>query len=246
MFYFLWVHELPPASSTSFSQQQLGYLTNWSQSRSHIVTDGQSISKSWCRVPSGAHDQICIYYSLTVTFLFFRGALSDERTGLSFIYAPGPRQHSLSRVRVPLDSWRYFTVSDLRLSFSSPPTTRRVTVEVFELASTRVTNWRLHSHHYIAPARAAQKTPVLCCSEIVASRWYDVFHCWVCSHRHGLHRKQHYYVVYEPLPRNFRMLYSCLFRGRYLATDLHSTIYFSFLYSLILVSAIWIERGVLK
>jgi hypothetical protein len=31
----------------------------------------------------------------------------------------------------------YFTVSDLRLPFSSPPTTRMVTVEVFDPASTR-------------------------------------------------------------------------------------------------------------
>jgi hypothetical protein len=31
-----------------------------SQSQSHIATDGQSISKSWCRAPSGAHDQIFI------------------------------------------------------------------------------------------------------------------------------------------------------------------------------------------
>jgi hypothetical protein len=81
-----------------------------------------------------------IYYSSTVTVLFLWGALSDERTGLSFIYAAGPRQHSFSRVRVPWDSWTYFTVSDLRLPFSSPPTTRRVTVEVFDPASTRVTH----------------------------------------------------------------------------------------------------------
>jgi hypothetical protein len=64
------------------------------------------------------------------------GALSDERTGLSFVYVVGPRQRSRSRVRVPWYSWPYFTVSDLRLPFSSPPTTRRVTVEVFEPAST--------------------------------------------------------------------------------------------------------------
>jgi hypothetical protein len=88
-----------------------------SQSQSHIATDCQSISKSWCRAPSGAHDHICIYYSLTVTVLFFWGALFDERTGLSFIYATGPRQHSRSRVRAPLDSWRYFIISDLRLPF---------------------------------------------------------------------------------------------------------------------------------
>jgi hypothetical protein len=29
-------------------------------SQSHIATDCQSISKSWCRAPSGAHDQIFI------------------------------------------------------------------------------------------------------------------------------------------------------------------------------------------
>jgi hypothetical protein len=28
-----------------------------SQSQSHTVTDGQSVSKSWCRAPSWAHDQ---------------------------------------------------------------------------------------------------------------------------------------------------------------------------------------------
>jgi hypothetical protein len=66
------------------------------------------------------------------------GALSDERTSLSFVYAAGPRQRSLSRVRVPWISRLYFTVSVLRLPFSSPPTTRRVTVEVFDPASTRV------------------------------------------------------------------------------------------------------------
>jgi hypothetical protein len=78
-----------------------------------------------------------IYYCLTVTVLFLSGALSDERTGLSFIYAD-PRQRSLSRVPVPCDSSPYFTLSGLRLPFSSPPTTRRVTVEVFEPAPTRV------------------------------------------------------------------------------------------------------------
>jgi hypothetical protein len=87
-----------------------------------------------------------IYYCLTITVLFLWGALSDERTGLSFIYAAGLRQRSLSWVPVPRDSWPYFTVSDLRLPFSSPPTTRRVTVEVFEPASTRLTLLSSVSH----------------------------------------------------------------------------------------------------
>jgi hypothetical protein len=40
------------------------------------------------------------------------GALSDERTGLSFTIAAGPRQRSHSRVRVPRDSCPCFSVSD--------------------------------------------------------------------------------------------------------------------------------------
>jgi hypothetical protein len=88
--------------------------------------------------PFGAYDQIFIT-CVTVTLLFLWGALSDERTGLSFIYAAGPCQRNLCLVGVPWNSRPYFTVSDLRLPFSSPSTTRRVTVEVFDPASTRET-----------------------------------------------------------------------------------------------------------
>jgi hypothetical protein len=31
-----------------------------SQSQSHITTDGQSVSQSWCRAPSGPHVRIFI------------------------------------------------------------------------------------------------------------------------------------------------------------------------------------------
>jgi hypothetical protein len=68
-----------------------------------------------------------ISYPLTVTISF------DERTGLSFVYAVAPRQRSLYWVRLPWNSWPYFTLSDSRLPFSSPPMTRRVTVEVFDI-----------------------------------------------------------------------------------------------------------------
>jgi hypothetical protein len=87
--------------------------------------------------PSGAYGQIFIT-CVTVTVLFLWGALSDERPGLSCVYTAGPCQHSLSRVWIPWDLRPYFTVSHLRLPFSSPPMTRRVTVEVFNPASTRV------------------------------------------------------------------------------------------------------------
>jgi hypothetical protein len=94
------------------------------------------------------------------------GTFSDNKTGLSFTIVSCPHQRSHSRVRVPRDSWSYFTVSDLRLSqpggpssricipqerwsgyiprhwlpFSSPPTTRRATVKVFDPACTRGSN----------------------------------------------------------------------------------------------------------
>jgi hypothetical protein len=52
--------------------------------------------------PSGAYDQISI--TVTVAGLLTWSAFSDERTGLPFTIAAGPRQRSHSRVRVPWDS----------------------------------------------------------------------------------------------------------------------------------------------
>jgi hypothetical protein len=116
------------------------HLLNQSQSQSHIATDGQSISQS---VSLGIEPYLVLmtrysFYCLRVTVLFSWGALSDEKMGLSFVHATGSCQRSPSWVRVPWKSRPYFTVSDWRLPFSSPPTTRRVTVEVFDPASTRV------------------------------------------------------------------------------------------------------------
>jgi hypothetical protein len=68
--------------------------------------------------PTGAYDQIFIT-CVTVTVLFLWGALSDERSGLPFVYAAGPCKRSLSRVRVPWDLRPYFTVS-LYLYFTLP------------------------------------------------------------------------------------------------------------------------------
>jgi hypothetical protein len=87
--------------------------------------------------PSGAHDQIFTAVRQTVAGVFMWGALSDERMDLSVKIAAGPRQRSYSRVRVTWGSRPYFTLSDSRLPFSSPPTNRRATVEVFDPASTR-------------------------------------------------------------------------------------------------------------
>jgi hypothetical protein len=115
-----------------------------SESESYVTTDGQSASLSWYNASIWGLWPDFYFRSeygirLTVTFLFPWCALSNERTGLSFVSAAGPCQRSLSRVLVPWDLSPYFTVPDLRIPFSSPPTTRRVTVEVFDPASTRVT-----------------------------------------------------------------------------------------------------------
>jgi hypothetical protein len=54
-----------------------------------LLTASQSVSLG-VEPPSGAHDQMFFFYCLTFTVLFLWGALSDERTGLSFVYAAGP------------------------------------------------------------------------------------------------------------------------------------------------------------
>jgi hypothetical protein len=61
-------------------------LIDWlgqSQSQSHFTTDSQSVCLSWCRAPSGAHDQIFILNEITVLYIW--GALFDERPGLCLV-----------------------------------------------------------------------------------------------------------------------------------------------------------------
>jgi hypothetical protein len=66
----------------SESQMELDTKTYWLSDR-----------QSWCQAPSGAHDQIFItVWQLQSCFLW--GAVSDERTGLSFVHAAGPCQPS--------------------------------------------------------------------------------------------------------------------------------------------------------
>jgi hypothetical protein len=113
-----------------------------SESESYVTTDGQSAGLSWNKAPIWGlrPDFYCrteYGIRLTVTFLIPWGALSDERTSLSFTIAAGSCQRSHSRIRVPWDSRPYFTVTDSRLPFSSPRTTHRATVEVFDLTYTR-------------------------------------------------------------------------------------------------------------
>jgi hypothetical protein len=66
-----------------------------SESESHVTTDGQSASFSWNKAPIWALRPNFYYYQ-TVAGLLMWGALSDERTGLSFTIAAGARQRSHS------------------------------------------------------------------------------------------------------------------------------------------------------
>jgi hypothetical protein len=70
-----------------------------SESESYVTTDGQSASLSWYKAPIRGlrPDFFPFGIRVTVTFLIPWGALSDERTGLSFVCAAGPCQRSLSR-----------------------------------------------------------------------------------------------------------------------------------------------------
>jgi hypothetical protein len=136
----------------------LPYWLFLSLSLSYVTTDGQSASLSWNKAPIwGLRPDF--YYCQTIVGLLMWGAPSDERTGLSFTIAAGPSQRSHSRVRAPWVSRPYFTLSDFRLPISSPPTTRRITVEVFDPASTRVTPLLcLFSVCYLLPSSTSPPT----------------------------------------------------------------------------------------
>jgi hypothetical protein len=87
---------------------ELNSLSSWTEyeSESYVTSDVQSASLSWNKAPIwGLWTHI--YYCLKITVLFLWGALSDERTRLSFVYATGPRQCSSSWVRSPLLSRPY-------------------------------------------------------------------------------------------------------------------------------------------
>jgi hypothetical protein len=93
-------------------------LLTSAESESYVTTDGQSASLSWNKgLIWGLRPDF--YYCQTVAGLLIWGALSDERTGVSFTIAARPSQRSHSRVRVPFDSRPYFTVSDSRLLTSA-------------------------------------------------------------------------------------------------------------------------------
>jgi hypothetical protein len=111
-------------------------ICSQSQSQSHIATDGQSVNKSWCQAPSGAHDQIFIaVWQLESCFC---GAPSLPRGQICLLYMLLALASAVFLGSSPLGLATTFYCLQFRLPFSSPPTTRRVTVKVFNPASTQV------------------------------------------------------------------------------------------------------------
>jgi hypothetical protein len=163
---------------------------------SYVRTDGQSASLSWHKAPIWDLGPD-FYCNQTLSGLLIWGALSDERTGLSFTFVTGARQRSHSRVRVPWDSQPYFTVSDSRLPFLSPPTSRRVTVEVIDPASTRENLLLYAAEHFFMITlnghRRKQNIIIKKACLLIRCLAMDVLFLRVCSRRD---------VFIESLPSN--------------------------------------------
>jgi hypothetical protein len=66
-----------------------------SQSHSHTATDSQSVSMSWCQAQIWDIWPEIFFFKVKVTVLYFWGALSDERSGLSCISLCHWSLHSL-------------------------------------------------------------------------------------------------------------------------------------------------------
>jgi hypothetical protein len=75
--------------------QETTYLfsSQSSQSQCYVTTDGQSASLSWCQAPVWGQ-RADFYYSWTFPGLLMWGALSDDKTDVSFTLAADPCQCS--------------------------------------------------------------------------------------------------------------------------------------------------------
>jgi hypothetical protein len=85
--------------------------------------------------------------------------LPEEKIGLSFTIAAGPRQRSHSRILVPRDSWPHFTVSDSRLSQPGGPGPR-IYIPHEQGGPIISPGTGGAGPRYTASVRAAQKTPL--------------------------------------------------------------------------------------
>jgi hypothetical protein len=105
------------------------------ESESYVTTEGQSASRSWNKAPIWGLRRSLLLSGSCVLVDVGRSLWREDWSVFYNCCWSSPGSHF--RVRVPWESWTYFTLSDSRLHFSWPSTTRRVTVVVFDPASTR-------------------------------------------------------------------------------------------------------------
>jgi hypothetical protein len=95
---FLSNHKMQSTSYVALNNECTRSTEAMNRSEPCIRIDGQSASLSWNKAPIwDLRPDFC--YCQTVAGLLMWDALSDERTGLSFIFPIGPRQRSHFRVQ---------------------------------------------------------------------------------------------------------------------------------------------------
>jgi hypothetical protein len=157
------------------------YGTCQSQSQSHVTNDGQLASLFWCQAPIWAFLPHFSYCQTVAVFYVGRPLWWENGSAVNICCWSSPAQSFLGPSPAGLvtifyhltfetpPAWRtkspYLYSSGTRwpsytprqwVSFSSPPTTRRATVEAFESASTR----RATGTRDITSGRTPQKTPL--------------------------------------------------------------------------------------
>jgi hypothetical protein len=120
-------------TSPAYRYSPAAYYSASSQSQSYVATDGRSVSKSWCRAPSGAHDQIFInVWQLRSCFC---GAPSLTRWRVCLLYmllvlasavflgseSLGSRDHILLSQFWDFPCRRLLRLEESRWRYSTPP-----------------------------------------------------------------------------------------------------------------------------
>jgi hypothetical protein len=143
MFPSLWVSELSPTSTASFS-----LLTT--QSESYVMTNGQSASMSWCQAPIWGPSDSCGFVDVdrplwqedrSVIYnccwpSSVQSFLGLSPAGLMTFYCLRFETPPTWRARFPYlyppgTGWPSYTIRHW-VPFSSPPTTHRAMVDVFK------------------------------------------------------------------------------------------------------------------